>query len=40
LSSIARGQEPIRLFVAQAIALFAALGGLGLEWMVVRSLMT
>jgi hypothetical protein len=40
LSSIARGRELIRFFVAQAFVLFAALGGLGLEWMVVRSLMS
>ena len=40
LSSIARGQELRRFFVAQAAALFLALVGLGLEWMVVRSLTT
>jgi hypothetical protein len=40
LSSIARGRELRRFFVAQAAALFLALVGLGLEWMVVRSLTT
>jgi hypothetical protein len=40
LSSIARTRELIRFFIAQTIVLFAALGGLGLEWMVVRSLMS
>jgi hypothetical protein len=39
LSSIARGRELVRFVVAQAIALFLALAGLGLEWMVVRTLM-
>jgi hypothetical protein len=38
LSSIARGSELVRFLVAQAVALFLTLFGLGLEWMVVRSL--
>ena len=37
LSSIARGSEFMRFLVAQAIALFLTLAGLGLEWMVVRA---
>ncbi len=37
LSSVARGRELVRFLVAQAIALFLLLGGLGLEWMVMRS---
>lgn len=40
LSSIARGRELIRFFVAQAVFLFLLLLGLGVEWMVVRSLIT
>jgi hypothetical protein len=40
LSSIARGRELRRFFVAQAATLFLALVGFGLEWMVVRSLTT
>ncbi len=39
LSSIARGSELIRFLVAQVIALVLTLGGLGLEWMVLRSMM-
>lgn len=39
LSSIARGRELVRFLVAQAVALFLTLAGLGLEWMVVRSLL-
>jgi hypothetical protein len=39
LSSIARGSELMRFLVAQTIAVFLMLAGLGLEWMVVRSLM-
>lgn len=39
LSSIARGSELVRFLVAQAIAVFLTLAGLGLEWMVVRSLL-
>jgi hypothetical protein len=38
LSSIARGRELMRFLVAQAIALFLTLAGLGLEWSVVRTL--
>jgi hypothetical protein len=38
LSSIDRGRELVRFVVAQAIALFLTLAGLGLEWMVVRTL--
>jgi len=38
LSSIARGRERIRFVVAQAGFLFLLLVGLGVEWMVVRSL--
>jgi hypothetical protein len=38
LSSISRGRELMRFLVAQAIALFLALAGLGLEWLVVRTL--
>jgi hypothetical protein len=38
LSSIARGRELIRFLVAQAIFLFLMLVGLGVEWMVVRSI--
>jgi hypothetical protein len=40
LSTIARGAELRRFFIAQTIALFMLLGGLGLEWMVVRHVMT
>jgi hypothetical protein len=39
LSSIARGRELVRFLVAQAVAVFLMFAGLGLEWMVVRSLM-
>ena len=39
LSSIARGSELIRFLAAQAIALFLTLAGLGLEWLVVRTLL-
>lgn len=39
LSSIARGRELIRFLVAQAIFLFLLLVGLGVEWMVVRSIL-
>jgi hypothetical protein len=39
LSSIARGSELVRFLVAQVITLFLTLGGLGLEWMVLRGLM-
>ena len=38
LSSIARGSELVRFLVAQAVALFLTLAGLGLEWLVVRTL--
>jgi len=38
LSSIARGRELMRFLVAQAIALFLMLVGLGVEWLVVRTL--
>jgi hypothetical protein len=38
LSSIARGREFVRFLVAQAIALFLTLAGLGVEWLVVRAL--
>ncbi len=40
LSSVARGAELRRFFIAQAIALFMFLGGLGLEWTVIRHLMS
>jgi hypothetical protein len=40
LSSISRGRELTRFFVAQTIAVFLMLVGLGLEWMVVRSFTT
>jgi hypothetical protein len=40
LSSVARGSELTRFFAAQAAALFLTLCGLGLEWMVVRTLTT
>lgn len=39
LSSIARGQELRRFLIAQTLALFMLLGGLGLEWLAVRGLM-
>jgi hypothetical protein len=38
LSSIARGEELRRFLAAQAAALFLALVGFGVEWMVVRTL--
>jgi hypothetical protein len=38
LSSIARGREFIRFLVAQVMSLFLLLVGLGVEWMVVRSI--
>jgi hypothetical protein len=38
LSSIARGSELRRFFIAQFVAVFMFLGGLGLEWMVLRHL--
>jgi hypothetical protein len=38
LSSTARGRELMRFLVAQAVVVFLTLVGLGLEWMVVRSL--
>ncbi len=38
LSSIARGRELRRFVIAQAVALFMFLGGLGLEWMVLQHL--
>ena len=38
LSSVARGRELVRFLVAQAIALCLTLAGLGLEWLVVRTL--
>ena len=38
LSSISRGRELIRFFVAQTMFLFLLVVGLGVEWMVVRSL--
>jgi hypothetical protein len=37
LSSIARGREFIRFLVAQTMFLFLSAAGLGVEWMVVRS---
>ena len=40
LSSIARGRELRRFVIAQAIALFMLLGGLALEWTVIRHLTT
>jgi hypothetical protein len=40
LSSIATGRELRRFVIAQAVALFMFLGGLGLWWMVVRHLTT
>jgi hypothetical protein len=39
LSSIARGSELVRFLVAQTFVVFLILAGLGMEWMVVRSLM-
>lgn len=39
LSSIARGREFIRFLVAQTIFLFLVFVGLGVEWMVVRSVL-
>ena len=39
LSSIARGSEFRRFLTAQAVVLFLMLGGLGLEWSVVRTLL-
>jgi hypothetical protein len=38
LSSIARGSELRRFVIAQAIAVFLCLGGLGLGWMLISSL--
>jgi hypothetical protein len=38
LSSTARGRELMRFLVAQAVVVLLTLVGLGLEWMVVRSL--
>lgn len=38
LSSIARGQELRRFLIAQTLALFLLIGGLGLEWLAVRGL--
>lgn len=39
LSSIARGRELWRFIVAQFFVLCLGLGGLGLEWLAIRSLM-
>ena len=40
LSSTARGRELRRFYIAQTVAVFMFLGGLGLEWMVVRHALT
>jgi hypothetical protein len=40
LSSIARGSELRRFVIAQAVAVFMFLGGLGLEWMVAKHLLS